>query len=148
MNRNLVRPFSFFTLLSATIAFSCTKKHDGGSAITSQSLSGTYRIAAVTAKTGTSAPVDILAASDPCQKDDEVKLNADGTYADIDAGSKCTPPGDSQGMWSLLGNNKMKIDSDTATINSFDGSNLVLSTTEDLNGNGTMYTVTETLTKK
>ena len=117
-------------ILFATATLSCSKKDDNTPpAITKENISGTYKITSV--KVNGAEFID--QAFEPCQKDDLVKLEANGTVTYIDAGTKCSPAGDDSGTWDLSGNT-LTLDSETATIQSFDGNNLVVSAEYDLAG--------------
>jgi Lipocalin-like domain len=138
-----------FLLIAVSALFftvSCKKSSStNSSAITVQNLVGTYGLTSLTVTIAPFPPQNILDSIPACQRDDEYKLNADMSYNYIDAGTKCIPPGDGSGTWSLSGNTLI-IDSINATIQKFDGKNLTLST--PVVYNGISATTTETLTKQ
>jgi len=140
--------FSCLTLVFA----SCKKDKDEAtdtSAITTQNISGTYTFGSVTVKQGNAAPEDITDFwfDEPCVKDDQITLNANGTAVFTDAGVKCNPPGDDTGIWALTSNNtKLNLDGEELTIQSFDGK--ILKVGETGTDNGVAYTLTITLNKK
>jgi len=133
---------SLLTLLFA----GCSKKNDSV-ALTMKNVAGTYKLTAATGSFG-GYTMNLYDSIPACQKDDNLKLNADSTYQHIDAGTQCNPPGDEQGTW-LISGNYFILNSqngiDTATIKSFNGSQLVVSYTDG--SYGFPITATETLTK-
>jgi len=124
-----------FILLVSTVAmYSCKKedsRQDCNTTITT--LSGTYKITALKYKASASSQeMDYLPFLDDCEKDNQVKLNANKTYHSIDAGMVCDPSSDSQGTWNLVGN---KIESDgqiQGDIQSFDCTTLVVFSTNTI----------------
>lgn len=134
-----MRKFIYSLIVAATL-FACSKKDDNNStAITKQNIAGTYKITSVKV-----SDVEFIdQAFELCQKDDLVKLDANGTVSYIDAGTKCNPAGDDSGTWDLNGNT-LTIDSETATIESFTGSQLVISGTYDVAGSNVPAKVTFT----
>lgn len=121
----------------------CSKKNDDP-APTMKNIAGTYKFSSFSAQVG-SNKIDLLAQLDACQRDDLFTLKEDSTLLYIDAGTKCTPPGDGQGKWSVKGNT-FDLDGDQYTIKSFSGSSLVI-TAQETQG-GITGTVTGTLTKQ
>ena len=143
-----VKRLSFIFILAITvlmIADSCKKSSTNSSAITKENLAGTYGLTSLTVTIAPFPPQDILDSVPACQRDDLYKLNVDLTYNYIDAGTKCNPPGDGSGKWSLSGN-ILTIDTTQGTIQKFDGKTLVLNTA--VSYNGISGTTTETLTKQ
>lgn len=97
------------------------------------SIAGTYSI--VKFEVGfNGAFQDFTNQLDACELDDKISLKTDGTTTTQDAGTVCSPPGNSTGTWSVMSNNKITIndnnggptDISTADITSFDCSTLVL----------------------
>ncbi|HEU0064196.1 MAG TPA: lipocalin family protein [Flavisolibacter sp.] len=138
----------FFILLIPSLSLifnSCTKSAsasiDVTAAITYQLVAGTYKTTSIVAKDNSSgSQFDLYAQMSSCQKDDTEILSPDGTYYYVDAGTKCNPIGDSTGSWTLNAN-KITIGSINASIQSYDGQNLVVTYTQT-NGSST-YTVTQ-----
>ena len=94
-------------------------------------ISGTYRATAVGYKMNASATEqDVYNQwfTEACEKDDQITLNANGTFTFTDAGVKCNPDGGYSGTWSLSGST-ITIDGDPATIQSFSCSNMVITAT-------------------
>ena len=115
--------FSFIVCLG----LSCKKNTDSSCTTTTASISGPYKITAITYKANASAAeADYLNTifSDACQRDDIYTFSTNGTYTIADAGSVCSPPGDDNGTWALSGNT-MTIDGNPATVASFDCKTLV-----------------------
>jgi len=95
-------------------------------------ISATYKITAVTYKSNSGAAEQDYYNqffSDPCERDDLIILISNGTYTITDAGVKCVPPGDDNGIWSLSGNT-LSIDGEATAIQSFNCSALVLAWTD------------------
>ena len=91
-------------------------------------ISGTYRLTAVGYKTNASATEQDAYNwwfTEACEKDDQITLNANGTFTYTDAGVKCNPDGGYTGTWSLSGST-ITVDGDPATIQSFSCSSLVI----------------------
>ena len=113
-------------VFSVSLIASCKKDKD----TCNQDMAGmsaTYRITAAPYKASpTAAEQDYYNQlfTDPCERDDLLILNSNGTYTYTDAGVKCVPPGDDTGTWSVNGN-IFTIDGEANTIQSFDCSSLV-----------------------
>lgn len=105
-------------------ALSCKKEGNNNTCTTSvASISGSYKINSLVYKaSATSADVDYLATFDPCQKDDIIRFNTNGTADYQDVGAICSPNGSNTITWSLNGNS-ITIDGETGTIQSFDCQN-------------------------
>lgn len=87
---------------------------------------GTYKIIASKYKASSSAPEeDFFTTLPACEKDDIVKLNANGTADYQDAGIACTPNGTYSSTWSLNGNS-ITMDGTPGTIQLFDCKKLVV----------------------
>ena len=121
-----------FIVLTAIILFACNKdKND--CAITTASISGPYKITAVTYKANAGATeIDYYNTlfPDACERDDIYTFNAAGTYQIADAGIVCTPPGNDDGTWSLTGTTVMVIDGDPVNLESFDCNKLIIVNTD------------------
>jgi hypothetical protein len=135
--------------LSSFVLFatSCKKDSEDTSTVTKEHVAGNYKLTASTVKVGSSAEQDLMIYMDACDKDDIIALKTDLTYTITDAGIKCSPTNDDNGTWSLPSTTTIKLDSDTFTISSFDGSKLVL-TEVDNSTPGTTYVYTTTFTKQ
>ena len=129
--------------LSALLFITVSCKKDDNN-ISKEDLVGSYTLVSVTAKYGTSPEVDITDDwIESCAQDDVTTLKADDTYAVVDAGVQCDPPGDDVGTWSVSGNS-LTMDGQTSAISSFSGNTLVLTTTENVSG----QTITVKLTMR
>jgi Lipocalin-like domain len=133
-------------LALSTILFSCKKDKtpDEDCSISIQNISGTYKLTAIKYKaTSTSAEVDFLSlVSEECTKDDELVLNANGTYNYRDVGLVCTPNQSENGSWALNGNNLTQDGEVMGTISTFDCKTLVFFEDNTLSqGDRTTYTM-------
>ena len=138
-----------FIFLAVVVLFSCKKdpKNDPQSCtISTASISGPYKITAVTYKANaTAAEQDFFNTLfvDACRRDDVYTFKEDGTYKLTDAGTVCSPSGDDNGTWTLSGTATMQIDGDDAAIESFDCKKLILVNTDiDLPGDKMKITMT------
>jgi hypothetical protein len=120
---------SFIFFLAAAALFSSCQKEDNSNpcTVSINSLSGTYRIVSLKYKPNPTAPEqDFMIFFDPCEKDDQVRLNSNKTYDYFDTGVSCNPAGSDRGTWDLIGN---KIESDgliQGEIQRFDCKTLVV----------------------
>jgi hypothetical protein len=103
------------------LATSCKKDDDDGCDINTNTIAGTYTLQSLTVS-GIDAR-DVF--FDDCEQDNEIVLNANGTYQSVDAGVACDPPGNASGNWNLSGN-LLSIDllPETLTLEDFDCTNL------------------------
>lgn len=111
----------------AVISFALTScKKDETCEITMTTISGTYKVITAVYTAPGMPPVNMLANSDPCERDDLMILNENGSYEIKDTGTPlvCSPNNDYTGTWSLSGNT-ITVDGDVATIESFDCESLV-----------------------
>ena len=149
MQRNSRRSL-FAIALTGIILFgiSCSKSDNNtnSSAITVANLSGSYKLTAATASIPGLPPQSVLDSLPACQKDDIYQLNSNLTFGYVDAGTKCSPPGDYTDTWSLIGTTKIVIGSDTANIQSFNGKDLVVNTVVTIAS--IPVTTTDTFTKQ
>lgn len=131
------------------IFISCSKESssgNNGSAITKENIAGSYMLTAATGSIPGLPPQNVYDSIPPCQRDDIYKLNLDYSMDYVDAGTKCVPPGDAVSTWSLSGTTKIIIGTDTATIQSFNGKTLVVSSVVTIVG--IAVTTTDTFTKQ
>jgi hypothetical protein len=140
-----------FLSLALLATVSC-KKTDSSSDVTMANVAGSYKLTAMTVKLGANPEADYMSSMDPCEKDNIMALNANGNYTVTDAGTVCTPSGSSTGTWSLPTTTSIVTketgftEGDTATIKSFNGSQLVL--TENVDFGGQTGVVTSTMSKQ
>ncbi len=122
---------SSLPFLLAIIMFTnvrCKKNDDSSCTTNAASITGSYKITAVTYKaTASSAEMDYfnLLFPDACERDDVLTFQTNSTYQLKDAGAVCSPSNDDNGTWSVSGNT-MTIDGDATTIESFNCKTLVL----------------------
>lgn len=138
---------SLFIFAFGALCFASCKKDDTAATTpTTTSLAGNYKVTAASAKYGSTAEVDVFGQIPACNKDDILTLEANGNYTLTDAGTKCSPPSDDSGTWSLPNSTTFRQDGTDYKIESFNGTNLRLSKTD--NSSGTVIVVYSTLTKQ
>lgn len=122
-----------FTTLSMLLLSSCDKDDDEDEneepSVTVESLAGNYKLTGIWVKLN-SLPSEVEVTNDrleDCEKDDIYNLKSDFTYAYLDAGTKCSPPGDGSGTWALPGNNVIHIDGTPFNVVKWDGTELHIS---------------------
>lgn len=124
----------------------CKKSSGPSNARTVANFSGSYNLTALTASFG-GFSFNLYDSLQPCEKDNVIQLNSDLTAAYIDAGTKCVPPSDSTGTWSLSSNtDTIYVAGSASYIKSWDGTTLVLTNAEVVGT--TPVTATSTLVKK
>lgn len=113
--------------VSVALFFMACKKEKTSPEITKENISGTYTLKSATATSALtgSQTLNMLDMMLPCEKDDQITLKPDLTVQYTDAGIKCGDGGDDNGTWSLAGNT-ITIDGETATIEKFDGTTLII----------------------
>lgn len=119
-------------ILAALFLFFC-KKDKETCIINASSISGSYKITAVTYKaSATAAETDYfnILFPDACERDDVFTFIAGGTYHIADVGIVCSPSGDDNGTWSLSGTTSMLIDGDAVELESFDCKKLITVNTD------------------
>ena len=115
----------------ALLALSC-KKSKSGCEKNMASIAGTYKYTAYTYKATPSTPEedfldDIF--TEPCERDNTLTLNSNGTWKTNDVGAQCTPVINDSGSWSVTGSD-INVSGDVATIESYDCKTLVLLNTD------------------
>jgi hypothetical protein len=130
----------------------CKKSSSSNNTRTVQSLSGSYSFTAITAN-ALGQTIDIYDSLPPCERDNIIQLNVNGTASFVDAGIVCVPPSDSTGTWSLSQNTDTIYLAGAAShtafyIKSWDGTTLVLTNSETIQQIPVPVTVTSTLAKK
>jgi len=142
--RKILLAASAITLL--VVINACKKSSSTTNARTVQNLSGSYTITALSANLS-GLVLNLYDSLPACEKDNLINLNADGSAAFIDAGTKCVPPSDSTGTWSLSQNtDTVYVAGSASFIKSWDGSTLVLTNAETISG--IPVTATTTLKKQ
>jgi hypothetical protein len=118
-------------LMVITVSSSCKKDKSENCTVSVGNLSQTYKLAAFTYKAhATASEQDYLAMIDACERDDNIRLNSNGTYDNIDVGVTCTPSTNDQGTWSLNGNIITSDGLVSGNIESFDCNRLVMVITD------------------
>jgi ABC-type Fe3+-citrate transport system substrate-binding protein len=131
----------------------CKKSDSNGNstnpgARTIQNFSGTYKLTAITASV-LGLNVNLYDSLPDCDKDNVIELDTNKTARFIDAGVACVPPSDSTGTWSLSSNTDTLYIAGTANfIKLWDGTNLMLASTENITGIPVPVAATTTLVKK
>jgi hypothetical protein len=137
-------------LLFAAVLFainSCSKSKSSGVTPTMANLVGTYKLSSETSQQGTATQINILESLPACEKDDELRFNADSSYDYLDDGTVCTPTGAYSGTWDLPSSNILVLDDYSLySIKSFDNITLVMIFT-DL-GSSPIINYTLTLVKQ
>jgi hypothetical protein len=107
----------------------CKKNSPANQNITVANIAGSYKLAGlIWINSGVS--INIYDSLQPCSKDDLYKLNADLSYAVVDAGIVCAPPDTDSGVWRLSNDSlyfTTTASTEAAKINSFTGSILIFS---------------------
>lgn len=111
-----------FLFVSVSL-LACKKNDDDDCKLSVSALAGKYKATSVKYKQTASFPeVDYynVLFPDPCDRDDFITYNADGTYMITDGGDVCFPNNNSSGTWTLSGNT-MTLDSpsNTSTVEGF-----------------------------
>lgn len=121
--------FMAAALMMSSVLFSCKKEDvkEETCSISMQGLAGTYGLKAFKYKMSATAPEqDFLFTLDDCERDDVVKLNANGTSESQDMGIICSPSNSDSGTWSLSGNTIIADGLINGTIGSYDCKTLVI----------------------
>jgi hypothetical protein len=121
-------PLLLLVVTLATLS-SCKKDDDDALVASVQSISGSYKLGAMTYKDGNNPEEDLTILFDACELDDVMNLKNDKTYHVTDAGTVCVPPGDYDGNWDVPTSTKFVIDGDEWVIDSYDGKVLKVSQT-------------------
>lgn len=137
MKKIIFVSITFFLLLA-----SCKKENSTSAKTCNKTvadIAGTYSIVKVEA--GLAEPLTDITTSelDPCQLDDKLVLNANGTANYQDAGTACSPNGSETGTWSIGSDGKMTLNAGTTDVSnseiiSFDCATLVLLANEVIGG--------------
>lgn len=102
------------------------------------SLIGTYTYGTIKYKASpSSTPIDASSMLDACEKDNEITLGANGVFTYTDAGTKCNPPDDGTGSWSLQGN-VFTADVDSGTIQQFSCTAFTIATADVISTGDTL----------
>jgi hypothetical protein len=108
-----------FILLSAALIFSGCGKDDAKTTtcdLNAGNFVGSYKI---TSELFNGVEIHNTTNYDPCELDDLLIFNTNGTYNYSDAGTVCSPSGDDSGVWSLVGTNLIVDSTDMGTVSDF-----------------------------
>ncbi len=134
-----------FSAIVVFLVIDACKKSDSVSnsnTRTMQNFSGSYKLVALTANI-LGVSVNLYDSLPPCEQDNLIQLNVNGVAQFIDANTKCVPPSDSTGTWSLSANtDTIYVAGNASFINSWDGKTLVLNNNEKVNGFPVVATTT------
>jgi hypothetical protein len=114
--------------ITALISFiSCKKSDNVSNAKTVQNISGSYSLTGLT-WTALGVTANVYDSLPPCEKDNIIQLNADGSAHEIDAKILCDPPEtDSVTTWGLSPKgDSLYLDNSPYLIKSWDGKTLVI----------------------
>ena len=144
------KTIAFIAISGAAVLIisSCSKKNDAS--YTVKQLAGTYKLTAAKATVPGFGEVDAYEQMDECEKDDLQILREDSTYEYVDAGTQCQDDNSGSGKFTVVANLLISDPNtdhpDTATIKSFNGTNLVISS--KFSYSGLDIPATMTLTKQ
>ena len=137
---------ALLTIATLTMV-SCKKDKEETQAVTKENISGTYKLGSVKGQVSGGAEQDVTSALfESCELDNATTLKTDLTYTVVDAGTQCSPATDESGTWGLSGTTGFVLDGESFTIKSWNGSQLVLTQTD--NSGGVTATYTTTLNKQ
>ena len=128
-------------LLCLLTATSCKKeKGEEKIQLNTTTVSGNYKVTAITMLTGTVESDVRPFFMEPCEYDDIIQFKTDKTFMVTDAGMKCSPASNETGTWDLPGNNKFILDGEETEVKKWDGKELHLSAAETINSQPTTIT--------
>jgi len=106
---------------------SCKKSDNVSNAKTVQNISGSYNLTGLT-WTALGVTANVYDSLPPCEKDNILQFDADGSVHEIDAKILCDPPEtDSLSTWGLSSNgDSLYLDHSPYLIKSWDGKTLVI----------------------
>lgn len=109
------------------VAFSSCKKDDAFT-ISKETITGNYKVTAGTANgiDVYSNPNEDLNIFEPCMKDDIYRFNGNNSFIVEDAGEVCTITTAESGTWEFISSTRISINDEEATINSFNGRDLII----------------------
>jgi Lipocalin-like domain len=123
MRTSYINTLQFFCslLFIVSIVASCQKDAEEICTTSMASVSGTYKLTALTYKENSSSPAqNFLLLKEDCELDDLVSFNNNGTYHYQDEGLVCSPDGSENGTWSIAGNTIISDGIVAGTIEYFD----------------------------
>ena len=139
---------SGFAIFLCIISASCKKEKSTNTNCdkTVAAIAGTYSFIKVEAGTNGVFKEVTNDFFEPCELDDKISMNVNGTTLYKDLGTVCNPSGDEAGTWSISSAGKIIINDGTvdvseADITSFDCSTLII-TGNDSGGSGIQFRFT------
>jgi hypothetical protein len=114
--------------VSALLPFvSCKKSDNVSNAKTVQNIAGSYDLTGIT-WTALGVTINVYDSLPPCEKDNILQFNTDGSAHEIDAKIQCDPPeADSVTTWGLSSKgDSLYLDGNPYLIKSWDGKTLVI----------------------
>lgn len=140
-----MKKLSVLFLLVVTIV-SCKKSDDAASVTpTVQNLLGSYKQTGAMLQVGSFPAYSVWNTTsgfyEACEMDDVITLAANNVFTITDAGTQCSPSTSGTGIWSLSGST-ITIEGNAATIESFSGTTLVLSSAVSYGGQNGKMTAT------
>ena len=129
-------------ILSLASLSSCKKDKDESVAITIQTISGAYKLVALTTQINNMPEEDGMQNMEDCQKDDIINFRTDKTYTYTDAGLQCAVPGNDSGNWDLPNTTTFVLAGVSWVLEAFDGRTLKISNTSSFGGDTEVHRVT------
>ena len=93
MKSTAITPLTLAFLIISLAGLSSCKKDKDQPAISIESISGSYKIAAWTYQYAQLPEEDLIQYMEDCEKDDILNFKDDKSFTNTDAGVQCTPPG-------------------------------------------------------
>jgi hypothetical protein len=108
-----------FAFTSLLLFLGCKKSTDPN-APTVENIAGSYKILSLTMKTGNDPEEDITNLIPACELDNIYTFKKDKTYTISDVGTKCNPPSDRAGTWTVT-DQYLELDRNQSPLVKFDG---------------------------
>jgi hypothetical protein len=133
-------------IITLTTLMSCKKDKDAPAplVISIETISGSYKLAALTHKVDNLPEEDDMKNMDECEKDDILKFMPDKSFVGVDAGLKCS--GDYTGDWDLPSTTQLVLNGTTWVLELYDGKVLKISRT--VSGSSSIEVIKATLSRQ
>jgi hypothetical protein len=116
-----------------SLVFTSCKKTDSCN-LTADSLVGSYKLTALTYKSGSNGLEDNLYVNiNSCEKDNVFIFNSNNTFTYQDAGLQCNPASSDASGWSLIGTT-LEFAGDVNTVTDFDCNTMVTTSSNPQGG--------------
>ncbi len=131
MKKHYLNCIPAVALISLSLA-GCTKKDAPlEEKLTTQTLTGRYKLTELTGETAITPPISAMGKLDACELDNIYELNADSTANYIDAGTKCSPEKSYSFKYNMTSNTVFLIRIQSpylqgGSVKKFDGKTLIL----------------------